>query len=477
MSHKIILTLFSLLFAVQAWAYDAVIQARHDSILSLITGAPSIENQPVKSITSFGAKGDGQRDCKPAFDRAMKAALKSKTGLHITVPAGEWLVKGPIHLVSNVTLDLAEGAHLMFSPVPEDYLPAVRTSWEGTFCQNLSPMIYGIQLENVSIIGQGTIDGNCAETFPNWRNDQKPYQSALREQDHQAVPVEQRNYGVEHKLRPHLIQLFGCRNVTLQGVMITNSPFWCVHLLKCENVICRGLRYDAKLVNNDGIDPEMTRNLLIEEIEFNNGDDNVAVKAGRDNDGWANCSAHGDALYEPQPSENIIIRRCRFKGLHGLVVGSEMSAGVRNIFVEDCTYGGYNKRALYVKSNPNRGGFVHDIYFQNCEFDEVEDLFYVTSMYAGEGADDNHFTSIHDIHVVDVHARKARNAGIVLQGTAALLIYNVSFENVTVEEARIGFSSMNTADIILRNCNLGGRVDGAPSQAAKQDALFEQDKK
>ena len=265
--------------------------------------------------------------------------------------------------------------------------------------------------------------------------------------------------------------------MTLQDVFITNSPFWCVHLLKCENVICRGLRYDAKLVNNDGIDPEMTRNLLIEEIEFNNGDDNVAVKAGRDNDGWKNCSATGDPLYEPQPSENIIIRRCRFKGLHGLVIGSEMSAGVRNVFVEDCTYGGYNKRALYVKSNPNRGGFVHDIYFQNCQFDEVEDLFYITSMYAGEGADDNHFTSIHDIHVKDVHANKARNAGIVLQGTAAKPIYNVSFENVTVDELKVGFSSMNTEDIILRNCNLGGTIDGAPSQVTKKDGLFDKDAK
>ena len=458
-------------------AYEAKVQARHDSILALITGAPSYETQPVKMITAFGAKGNGVKDCKPAFDKAMKAAARSKKGLHLVVPAGEWFVKGPIHLVSNLTLELQEGAHLFFSPEPTDYLPAVQTSWEGSFCQNVSPLIYGFKLENVVITGRGTIDGNCVETFPKWRADQKPGQSALRGQDHQEVPVEERNYGVEQKLRPHLVQLFGCKNVTLEDVFITNSPFWCVHLLKCENVICRGLRYDAKLVNNDGIDPEMTRNLLIEEIEFNNGDDNVAVKAGRDNDGWKNCSATGNPLYEPQPSENIIIRNCRFKGLHGLVIGSEMSAGVRNVFVEDCTYGGYNKRALYVKSNPNRGGFVHDIYFQNCQFDEVEDLFYITSMYAGEGADDNHFTSIHDIHVKDVHANKARNAGIVLQGTAAKPIYNVSFENVTVDELKVGFSSMNTDDIILRNCNLGGTVDGAPSQVTKHDGLFDKDVK
>lgn len=138
-----------------------------------------------------------------------------------------------------------------------------------------------------------------------------------------------------------------------------------MHLLKSENIICRGLRYDAKLVNNDGIDPECSRNILIEDIEFNNGDDNVAIKSGRDNDGWT----HGS------PSENIVIRNCRFKGLHAVVIGSEMSAGVRNVFVENCTYGGYCKRGIYIKTNPDRGGFVNNLYVKNCEFDEVEDLF------------------------------------------------------------------------------------------------------
>ena len=448
-----------------ARAYSEHIQARHDSILALISGAGANDAQPVKNITAYGARGDGRKDCRPAFDKAMRAAAKSAKGLHLVVPAGEWFVKGPIHLTSNVTIELQDGAHLMFSPEPEDYLPAVATSWEGSFCQNLSPMIYGYGLSNVSITGKGTIDGNCAETFPKWRSEQKPAQTRLREQDHKEVPIAERNYGVDDRLRPHLVQLFDCKDITIEGVFITNSPFWCVHLLRCENVICRGLRYDAKLVNNDGIDPEMTRNLLIEDIDFNNGDDNVAIKAGRDNDGWSGL-----------PSENIIIRNCRFKGLHGLVVGSEMSAGVRNVFVEDCTVGGYCKRALYVKSNPNRGGFVHDIYFQNCHFDEVEDMFYVTSMYAGEGQDDNHFTDIHDIHVENVSARKVRNAAIVLQGTAALPIRNVSFTDFNVEESKIGFSSMNTLDISLRNCNIGGRVDGAPSQANHKDQLFDKDK-
>ena len=446
---------------------DARRVAMRDSVLNLITGAPSqiseasAQAQPVKSIASFGAKAGGVRDCKPAFDKAMRAAQRSANGLHIVVPAGEYLLNGPIHLVSNVTIELQEGATLRFSPEPLYYLPAVPTSWEGTFCQNYSPFIYGYQLKNVAIIGRGTIDGNASTTFATWRSEQKADQMETRRQNHEEVPVAQRNYGEGNMLRPQLIQLYECEGVTLSDFFVTNSPFWCIHLLKSENIICRGLRYDAKLVNNDGIDPEMTRNLLIEGIDFNNGDDNVAIKAGRDNDGWKGRATSG-----------IVIRNCRFKGLHGVVVGSEMSAGVEKVFVENCTYGGYNKRGLYVKTNPNRGGFIRDIYFDNCEFDEVEDLFYITSMYAGEGADDNHFTDVRDIHVRNVRCRKARAAAIVLQGTDAMPLRDISFEDVTVREAAIGFSSVNTLDVQLKNCNLGGVVNGAPSQAAEKDHVF-----
>ncbi len=443
----------------QSYTSEKQMTGLRDSILSVITGAPSQRAgsavQPVRMITQFGAKGDGKKDCKKAFDKAMRKAKASKHGLHIIVPEGHWMVRGPIHLVSNVTLELQKGATLLFDPEPRYYLPAVKTSWEGSFCYNYSPFIYGYGLSNIAIIGEGTIDGNCMQTFPTWKTRQKADQQRLRQQDHEEVAQEQRRYGEGNYLRPQLLQLYDCTDITLSGVFITNSPFWCVHLLGCENVICRGLRYDAKLINNDGIDPEMTRNLLIEDIDFNNGDDNVAIKAGRDNDGWR------VAL----PSENIIIRRCHFKGLHGVVIGSEMSAGVRNVFVEDCDYAGYVKRGLYVKTNPNRGGFINNIFFNRCKFGTVEDLFYITSMYAGEGADDTHYTDVHDIHVKDIACEEATEAAIVLQGTEAKPLYNISFENVNVKKAATGYASKNTLEIMLRNCNLGGTADKAPSTA------------
>lgn len=432
--------------------------ARRDSILSQITGADI--PQATIDITSLGVIGNGKKDCKPAFDKAMKKAVRTG-GLHIIVPAGEYLLNGPIHFTSNVCLELQDGATLKFSPEPKYYLPLVKTSWEGTFIQNYSPFIYGYQVENISIIGKGTIDGNAGSSFATWKSMQKKGQQLTRDMNHNETPVSERNFGEGYFLRPQLIQLFECRNITIEGVFITNSPFWCIHLLKSENIICRDIRYDAKLVNNDGIDPEYTRNLLIENITFNNGDDNIAIKCGRDNDGWkTNC-----------PSENIIIRNCKFKGLHGVVLGSEMSAGIQNIFIENCTYGGYCKRGIYIKTNPDRGGFIRNIYINNCKFGNVEDLFYATSMYAGEGLDNNHFTEVHDIHVKDLSCNTASSAGIVLQGTTTRPIYNVSFENVNIGKTSIGLSFTNTEYIQLKNCNLGGVV-GVPSTVSDKDNIF-----
>ena len=431
---------------------------RRDSILNVITGAA--RPRKTVSITSFGAKGNGQKDCKPAFDKAMSKAARTG-GLHITVPAGTYYIKGPIHFTNNVCLELQKGATLKFAPEPHHYLPMVETSWEGTFIQNYSPFIYGHNLHDVSIIGKGTIDGNASTTFATWRNKQRADRDLSRLMNHKEVPISQRNFGVGHRLRPQLIQFFNCKGITIEGIFITNSPFWCVHLLKSENIVCRNIRYDAKLVNNDGIDPEYSRNILIEGIEFNNGDDNVAIKCGRDNDGWSTAT----------PSENIIIRNCRFKGLHAVVLGSEMSAGVHNVFVENCTYAGYCKRGIFIKTNPDRGGYVSNLYVKNCEFDEVEDLFYVTTMYAGEGMTNNHFSTISNLYADGLRCRKVRQAALVLQGTEARPITGVSFNYIEVGEAKNAISFDNAEGVTMQNCHIGGRA-GVPSQAAKKDNLF-----
>lgn len=403
------------------------------------------------SILTFGAIADSISDCKPAFDRAMKKCTKLK-GAKIVVPPGIYFVDGPIHLVSNVCLEIQKGARLKFTSDPARYLPVVKTSWEGTFVYNYSPFIYGYQLENVSITGEGTIDGNSSKTFNTWKAKQNSDQMLSREMNHKNIPVEKRIFGANHFLRPQLIQLYECKNVLIEDLFITNSPFWCIHLLKSENITIRNISYNAKNINNDGIDPEYSKNILIENVKFNNGDDNIAIKAGRDDEGRSTAI----------PSENIIIRNCKFKGLHGVVIGSEMSAGVRNVFIENCSNGGYCKRGIFLKSNPDRGGFISDIYVNNVTFGDVEDCFYITSFYHGEGK--GHNTDIHNVFVDSLFCHKATSAGIVIQGFPTKKVKNIYFSNVKIDSISTGVSFTNAENIVMGNVIIGGEAK-APTYA------------
>lgn len=175
------------------------------------------------------------------------------------------------------------------------------------------------------------------------------------------------------------------------------------------------------------------------------------------------------------PSENIIIRNCHFKGLHAVVIGSEMSAGVRNVIVEDCDYAGYCKRGIFIKTNPDRGGFVENVYVKNCSFDEVEDLFYVTSRYAGEGQDNHHFSTIRNIFIDGLKCNNVKQAALVLQGTEAKPVFNVMFNNVDVAKAKIGLSFENALDVNISSSHIGGKV-GTPTTVTPQDNLFGKEK-
>lgn len=394
------------------------------------------------TILAFGAIGDSISDCKPAFDRAMAECTRLK-GAKIVVPAGIYFVGGPIKLVDNVYLEIQKGARLKFSSNPADYLPVVSTSWEGTFIFNYSPFIYGYKLLNVAITGEGTIDGNSIKTFSTWHDLQRNDQQLTREMNHNNVPLNKRVFGANHFLRPQLIQLYECKNILIEGVNITNSPFWCIHLLKSENITIHGVTFNAHNSNNDGIDPEYCKNVLIENINFDNSDDNLSIKSGRDEDGRATAI----------PSENIIIRNCHFKGLHGIIIGSELSGGVKNIFIENCISNDYCRRGIFFKSNPDRGGYITDIYLNNITFNDVEDCFYITSNFHGEGQ--GHDTDIQNIVVDSLYCLKAGNAGIFIQGYPFKKVKDVHFSNVRIDAATLPLSITNAENIVMNNVVIG----------------------
>ncbi len=447
-SFVLIICLHTLVCQSQNPSLPTRIQKR-DAILKNIIPPPIPANAIL--VTRYGAKGDSLTNCKPAFDKALRIC-KQKKGGRIVVPAGIYIVNGPIHLVDNTCIELQKGAKLVFGTNPDDYLPVVATSWEGTFLYNYSPLIYAYKVSNVSIIGEGTIDGNGREGFSKWYDQQKPAQQLSRAMNHQGTPIKERVFGKGHYLRPQLIQFYDCKNILIEGITIANSPFWCVHFLQSENITARKVKFDAFNKNNDGFDPEYSKNILIEDIDFNNADDNVAVKAGRDHEGRKTAIS----------SENIIIRNSRFKGLHGLVIGSEMSAGVQNIFVENCTYGGYCKRGIYLKSNPDRGGFIRDIYVNDVQFGDVEDAIFITSYYHGEGK--GFETAIHNIFLENLSFKNASNAGLVIQGYPTKKVADVYLTNVKIDSCITALSLTNTERIVLNDVVIGTEVS-TPSAA------------
>ncbi len=405
----------------------------------------------IYNISDYGAKGDSATDCKPAFEAAMNAC-KSSNGGKIVVPKGIYLLKGPIHFVSNTNLHLEEGAILKFDSEAKNYLPVVQTSWEGTFLYNYSPFIYAYQCENIAITGKGIIDGEASNSWSLWAGKQKEDQLLSRQMNHDSIPVEKRIFGEGHFLRPQLIQFYDCKNILIEGVKVEDSPFWCIHLLQCKNATIRGISYDAQNKNNDGIDPEYSEDILIENITFNNADDNVAVKAGRDYEGRSMKSG----------SRNIIIRNCKFKGLHALVIGSEMSAGVEKIYVRNCSYAGTLKRGIYLKSNPDRGGYIRNIFIDNVEFDTVEDCIFITSFYHGEGS--GFATDIHNVRINNLSCKKATANGIVIQGFPDKKVKDIYFSNVKIDSVTSAISLTNAENIIMNEVIIGNEV-GIPSWA------------
>jgi polygalacturonase len=401
-------------------------------------------------VTKYGAKGDSVTNCKPAFDKAI-TACKNKGGGVVVVPKGVYTLHGPLHLSNNIHLVLEKGSKLRFGSNPEHYLPVVFTSWEGTFLYNYSPLIYAYRAENISITGEGTIDGEAANTWATWKEKEKEDLQLSRDMNHRGVPVAERIFGKGHYLRPHLVQFVECKNILMEGVTIEDSPFWCVHLLKCQSVGLKSLKYHAYNKNNDGIDPEMSSDVLIENVEFDNGDDNVAVKAGRDNDGWANAAT---------PSQNIVIRNCKFKGLHAVVIGSEMSAGVKNVYVDDNEAWGYLKRGIYLKSNPDRGGYIRNIFVNNLKLQEVEDCFFITSFYHNEGA--GHATDIRDVFISNVTCPKARESGIVIQGFPQKKVTDIHLHNITIDAAKKPITLVDAEKIDMADVVIGEKAT-APS--------------
>ena len=407
-------------------------------------------------ITQYGAKADGTSDSKPAIDKAIEACVAAGGG-RVVVPEGKWLVNGPIHLKSNVNLHLAEGSTVLFSTDPADYLPVVFTRFEGTELMNYSPLIYAYEQKNIAVSGKGTLDGQASngkwwnwkghwggETDIGWKKgdpDQTADVKALCKQADDNVPASERIYGEAHRLRPSFLQVYKCENVLIEDVTITNSPMWIIHPVLSTNVTVRNATVDSHGPNNDGCNPESSRNVLIEGCRFDTGDDCIAIKSGR--------NAEGRRINAP--SENIVVRNCDMADGHGgVVLGSEMSGGIRNVFVEDCRMDSPQlDRAIRLKSNLLRGGYLENLYVRNIEVGEVkESVVHIDLEYMNEKG--QFPPKVHNLFIENVTSQKS-DMPLYLVGIKGHAIENVHIENCTFSNAKQASVIEHVGEIYFKN--------------------------
>ncbi len=384
------------------------------------------------NIVDFGAISDTITDCSKAINDAI-TKCSSEGGGTVLVPKGNYLT-GPVFLKSNVNLHIAEGAVLYFSKDKSKYLPVVHTRFEGMECMNYSPLIYAYKQKNIAITGKGKIDGQ-GHVWWHWKGkwsgsvdydqnsveNQKEDNDALYKMVEQNVPVEDRVFGEGHYLRSSFVQPYLCENVLIKDIEIVGSPMWIIHPVLCKNVTVKGVKIESLGPNNDGCDPECCKNVLIDSCYFNTGDDCIAIKSGRNNDGRR----------IGVPSENLVIRNCTMvEGHGGVVMGSEISGDVKYVFAENCVMDSpHLDRAVRIKSNSLRGGTIEHIYARNIEVKQLREAILKINMFYSSETD-----------------------------TIIPKVQNVLLENITAANSEYGvwikaYEQAPAKNIYLRNCS------------------------
>lgn len=356
-----------------------------------------------------------------------------------------------------MNLHVAKDATLLFSTNPADY-PIVRTRWEGVELMNYSALIYAYEQTNIAVTGEGTLDGGA--TLDDWWSWNKKGQGAAQKQKiardrlvalaETDTPVEQRVFGDGHYLRPNFVQPYRCTNVLIEGVTLLRSPMWVIHPTFSTNVTVRGLTIRSHGSNNDGCDPESSRDVLIENCIFDSGDDCIAIKSGR----------NGDGRRVPIASENLVVRGCTMKDGHGgVVLGSECSAGIRNVFVENCTMDSPDlDRALRFKNNAVRGGILENVFMRDVQIGKVVEAVITIDLLYEEGANGPFKPIVRNVQLDRITATAAPRVLYVRGFPGALVddirIHDSEFKGLTQAEVVQGVGNISFRNVTLTPANL-----------------------
>ena len=462
---RIVLYLF--VFALSSCKENKKTTAATSAFAAADTIIASIKNPefPDKTfnIMDFGAVADGVTNNTEAINKAIDSCSNSGGG-KVIIPSGDFLT-GPIVLKSSVNLHLEEGATVLFSKDKNDYLPVVLTSYEGTEMMNYSPLVRAYKQKNIAVTGKGVFDGQAGNDnwWPMNGNKRFGYQEGepsqrddhnlpiLRKMNENNTPVAERVFGEGHQFRPSFFEPFECENVLVQGVTFTNAPFWILHPMKCNYVRVDGVTVRSHGPNNDGCDPEFSKNVHIDNCVFDTGDDCIAIKSGRNDEGRRINI----------PSENIVVENCNMKDGHGgVVIGSEISAGVRNVYVRNCKMDSPElERAIRIKTNTIRGGFVENVFVKNIQVGQVKEaVLKINTYYAIYDNQEGHFIpSIKNIHLEDIQVENSGKFGILIKGRSENPVKNVTLTNVTIKGAKTPISVENSEPIVFKNTTINGK--------------------
>lgn len=408
-------------------------------------------------LTDFGGKGDEHTDNRKAFHDAINM-LVQKGGGKIIVPQGDYLVGGPIVFKNNIHIEIKKNARMFFTTNAKKYLPSVKQRWEGIVIYNYSPLIYGYQLTNIAITGEGVIDGNAVDWSRNWKALQSADVDRARQMGNDLVPEEERVFGNGfldlngdgkddgygdgklHFLRPPLIQFYECKNILIKDVTLKNSPFWTTHPVFCKNVTLQNLTINKSAYNDDGIDVDSCEYVLVEGCNIKTGNDNIAVKAGRDQDAWGRPG-----------TKNVIIRNNHLSsGANAICIGSEMSGGVSNVFIQNNIVI-RAKHALCFKCNLDRGGFVKNIFIQNLkvELSDSAMLIFRTDYHSYRG---NHFPpKFNNFYVSGITCKQVDEMPFKITGVKDSSIRRIYLNNIKIDKAMKKSFFKYTKNIILNN--------------------------
>jgi polygalacturonase len=385
------------------------------------------------SVLTYGADPTGAVDSRAAFNAAI-VALNAAGGGSVVVPAGSYLLNGPIYLKSNINLHLNAGSYVLFGNNPPDYLPPVLVRWGGVRCYNYSPLIYANGEVNIAITGTGTLDGNCYPTWQDFVDGADADAALLQQMAADGVPVKERVFGDGHYLRPTFFEPYNCRNVWVDSVTFKSSPFWTIHPTFCNNVTVSKVTVLPGITNDDGCDPDSCSNVLIENCSFNTIDDNISIKAGMapDSNGLAPCT-------------NIVIQNCTSVDSYfgAVVFGSNMSSGISNVFVTNHTV--INALiAVFVKGNVNLGGYVENVLIENSLAEQVHHLLVLEPNAYGSMSDPLVVPTISGMTLQNFVCQQATVSGIQLGGLVQNPILNIELNQINIESSPKLFTSTYT---------------------------------